>query len=93
MFITGSSIAQGRAQNPTVGRHLSMTPWPGALRTFASLDEESVWSLREINVLDGFAEQLTCSLPFERFLLPEKLIEAHRRWRRIDGDLSLQLER
>jgi hypothetical protein len=51
--------------------------------------DSAFYNERIFRVLDEFADGgFTCSLPFERFPKIKALIEARRRWRRIDKDLS-----
>lgn len=50
--------------------------------------DSAFYDERIFRVLDGLADDFTCSLPFERFPKLKAIIEARRRWHRIDDDLS-----
>jgi len=50
--------------------------------------DSAFYDQRIFYVLDGLDSKFTCSLPFERFPKLKTIIDARRRWRRIDADLS-----
>lgn len=50
--------------------------------------DSAFYDERIFRVLDELADDFTCSVPFERFPKLKAIIEARRRWGRIDDDLS-----
>jgi hypothetical protein len=50
--------------------------------------DSAFYDKRIFHVLEGLGSEFTCSLPFERFPKLKTIIEARKRWGRIDGDLS-----
>lgn len=59
---------------------------PGA--RIESRVDSAFYDERIFRVLDGLADEFTCSVPFERFPKLKAIIEPRRRWGRIDDDLS-----
>ena len=50
--------------------------------------DSAFYDERIFRVLNELTDGFTCSVPFERFPKLKTVIEARKRWRRIDGDLS-----